>query len=515
MTTKTVAGARQILCAEQAPDACGMVIFGASGDLTKRKLLPAIFSLYCRNLLPANFFLLGFARTPTTDDEFRAEVEAMLPAENSAEAARRREFAARCHYQAGGYKDEAAYQALAERLTALGTAAGTGGNILFYLSTPPELCGPIVRALHGAGLTQRQRLGRGPWRRIIIEKPFGHDLKSAVALDRMLHGKLAENQIYRIDHYLGKETVQNILMFRFANTVFEPVWNRNFVDHVQITVAESIGVGKRAGYFDSSGLLRDMFQNHMLQLFSLVAMEAPASFSPDQVRDEKVKLLRAVRPFTQASIRSDVVRGQYGRGRVGNEDVPAYLDEPDIPAASATETFVAMKLAVDNWRWQGVPFYLRSGKRLRRKLSEIAICFKPVPHSIFNPIGPDDLAPNTLVIRVQPEEGVELNIQAKRPGSKLCMGDLSLDFNYQEIFGGEPPDAYERLILDAMLGDQTLFSRQDSVAESWELLMPVLEAWQAAGRHGTPDLHEYAAGGAGPGAADALLARAGHAWRYI
>jgi glucose-6-phosphate 1-dehydrogenase len=285
---------------------------------------------------------------------------------------------------------------------------------------------------------------------------------------------------------------------------------------VQITVAESIGVGKRAGYFDGSGLLRDMFQNHMLQLFSLVAMEAPASFSPDQVRDEKVKLLRAVRHFTQENVSTDTVRGQYSRGTAGTETLPGYLDEKDVPADSATETYVAMKLFIDNWRWQGVPFYLRSGKRLRRKLSEIAICFKPVPHSIFNPIGPEDLTPNTLVIRVQPEEGVELNIQAKRPGSKLCMGDLSLDFNYREIFGGEPPDAYERLIMDAMLGDQTLFSRQDSVAESWELLMPLLDAWKAAGRQGVGlPLHEYAAGGDGPDLAAELLSRDGRAWRTL
>ena len=444
-----------------------------------------------------------------SDDEFRDKVKESLKS-SKIEKIDCEKFIKSCHYLSGNYDDINTYKALSEKIETLNEKFSTNNNRIFYLSTPPSIYQVIMENLSETGLFNESG-DKEPWTRIIVEKPFGYDLKSALALDENFHKYLNENQIYRIDHYLGKETVQNILIFRFANSIFEPIWNRNYIDHVQITVAESIGVGHRAGYFDKSGLLRDMFQNHMVQMLSLVAMEPPISFKADHVRDQKAKLLESIVPFTKKNMGTHVVRAQYTKGRIGDEPVNGYRDEPNVPADSVTETYTAMKIMIDNWRWQGVPFYVRSGKRLPVKSSEIAVVFKKIPHSIFTPIKPDEFSKNTLVFNVQPEEGIELTIQAKHPGPKLCMSALTMDFKWQEIFGTEPPEAYERLLLDCMLGDQTLFIRHDNMKLSWSLFTPVLDKWAQ-----TADGFDfYEAGSQGPPKADELLKQDGHEWREI
>jgi glucose-6-phosphate 1-dehydrogenase len=496
---------------ESKPGPCGFVIFGASGDLTRRKLTPALFSLFAKRLLPDGFFVLGCARTPMDDRAFRERIaDALQTRSGKPRASDAEHFLKRCAYISGDYQDPRFYASLSQRLGQLDAEHRTEGSRIFYLATPPSLCRAVVGQLASSGLAAKPHEGL-PGARVVVEKPFGQDLASAMALDADLHRVLTEQQIYRIDHYLGKETVQNILMFRFANAIFEPIWNRRYVDHVQITVAEALGVEHRARYFEQAGLFRDMFQNHMLELLALVAMEPPISFDADSVRDEKVKLLRSTRPFPLEDLDSWIVRGQYGPGRVGDAEVRGYRQENGVAPDSQVETFVAAKVLVDNWRWQGVPFYLRSGKRMARRLSEIAIVFKGVPHSMFAPLSADELSPNVLVLNVQPEEGIRLTFQAKHPGPKLCMTTLTMEFDYQKIFGSEPPDAYERLLLDCMLEDRTLFIRHDGMEAAWSLVTPVLQAWEKESTSGS--LPMYAAGSWGPAEAEALLERDGRAWR--
>ena len=502
---------RDEFCIEQKAEPCGLIIFGASGDLTHRKLIPALCNLSKRGLLPQGFYVLGCARSPLSDDAFRDRVRSSITAacrDVSGDALSG--FLGRCAYVQGDYDDPALYDALSRRLKELDKGYGTEGNHIFYLATPPILYEKIVGRLGQSGLAVECEEGY-PCARVVVEKPFGRDLQTALSLDRELHLVLRERQIYRIDHYLGKETVQNIMMFRFANAIFEPIWNRRFIDHVQITVAESDGVGHRAGYYEGAGALRDMFQNHMLQMLTLVAMEPPSSFGADSVRDEKVKLLKAIRPIPMDELNQWLVRGQYDEGEIDGRKVRAYRQEEGVAPDSRVETYVAAKLLMDNWRWQGVPFYLRSGKRLNRRVSEIAIAFKSVPHSMFASMGPADLSPNVLVLNVQPEEGISLSIQTKHPGPKLCMSTLTMDFLYREAFDVEIPDAYERLLLDCMVGDQTLFVRRDGMEVEWSLLTPVLASWEEAGDK--VQLSPYPAGSWGPAEADGLLARDGDQWR--
>jgi glucose-6-phosphate 1-dehydrogenase len=490
-------------CVESRPDPCGLVIFGASGDLTARKLIPAVYNLYHRRLTSRRFYVVGFARSAMDDEGFRKHVhEALTRFVPDATSDQIELFKQICHYVSGNYDDMRFYEDLSARLAELDLQHETGPNHVFYLATPPSLYASVVGRLGQAGLVD-ENPGRGYFARVIIEKPFGHDLNSALELGRKLHHILDEKQLYRIDHYLGKETVQNIMMFRFANSIFEPVWNSRYIDHVKITAAESIGVGNRAGYFEQAGVLRDMFQNHMMQMLSLVAMEPPATFQADRVRDEKVKLLRSTRPFDLEHLDEQVIRAQYTQGTVNGEKVNGYRQENGVAGDSMIETYVATKMMIDNWRWKGVPFYLRSGKRLGRRYSEIAVVFKQVPHSIFRPIHSNDMTPNILVFSVQPREGISLTMMAKHPGPKLCMSALNLDFNYEDVFNEESGDAYERLLLDGMLGDQTLFIRQDDMEVAWELFTPVLNQWAGRGRNGK--LHFYEPGSWGPKAAVDLL----------
>ncbi|MFH1723128.1 MAG: glucose-6-phosphate dehydrogenase [Elusimicrobiota bacterium] len=469
---------REDLCIEQRPDPCGLVIFGASGDLAARKLLPALSHLGKRGLLPRSFFVVGTARSAMGAKEFRRRAAGVKNAE----------------YLRGGYDDPAAYASLKKRLDALAARNRTGGNVIFYLATPPSLYTAIPERLHEAGLL-RQGGGQG-WSRVVIEKPFGRDLESARELDGKLRRFLSEDQLYRIDHYLGKETVQNILMFRFANSIFEPVWNREYVDHVQISVMESLGVERRAGYYDGSGVVRDMFQNHMMQLLALTAMDPPSSFDPDRVRDEKARVLRSLRPLADKDLEGRVVLGQYD----------GYLREGGVARGSKTPTYAAMRLELESWRWKGVPFYLRTGKKTGERSAEIAVRFKRVPHSMFAPLSPADLSSNMLVFRIQPDQGMSLTFEAKKPGPKLCLGALTMDFDYAKIFGESPPDAYARLLLDCAQGDQTLFIRRDAVDITWRFFEPVLRARSLP-------LHRYRPGSAGPEAADRLLEADGRAWR--
>lgn len=504
--------AMEIVCAETAAPPTAMVVFGASGDLVTRKLLPSLAQIQERGLLSEHFCLIGCGRTEYSDGQFRriardALGEHVKGLSHDTAAS----FVERLYYVSGDYNDPALYQRIKDRLDELRHRHDIHGCDVFYLAVPPVLYGSIAEHLGAAGLSCKDQPDCHQQARLVVEKPFGRDLASATELNRVLDKWFKEEQIYRIDHYLGKETVQNIMIFRFANAIFEPVWNRSHIDNVQITIAETLGVEHRASYYDQSGALRDMFQNHMLQMMALVAMEPPSSFDADCVRDEKAKLLQSIRPFQLDAWNSPFVRGRYGPGVINGQEVASYRDEPGVAADSTTETFVAARLFVDNWRWKDVPFYLRTGKRLARKTTEIAITFKQVPHSLFGSVGLDELPPNILVFSIQPEEGMSLHFQAKRPGSKICMGTLNMSFAYKDIFNADMPEAYERLLLDCMTGDQTLFTRFDAVDLAWRLLMPVLDAWQA----GRTPLPEYPAGSESFPQADALPAADGRRWRRL
>ena len=471
---------QEMLCVEATAGPCAFVVFGASGDLAHRKLFGSLYELYRRDLMSRQFYCIGCGRSAYSEDAFRDTVRASLKETlETVEAETLESFLRQLYYVAGDYGDEKLYARLCAKMTKLDAVHDIEGVRLFYLSVPPFLYAEIVEKLGGLKLTCPAATGRFQDVRLVVEKPFGRDLESAKELDRVLGRHFQETQIYRIDHYLGKETVQNLLIFRFANSLFEPVWNRNYIDHVQITIAETLGVEHRASYYDKTGALRDMFQNHILQMLALVAMEPPVSFEADRVRDEKVKLLRALRQFAPDDVPGLFVRGQYGSGEVEGRPVRGYLEEEGVGADSVTETFVAAKLYVDNWRWKGVPFYLRTGKRLKRRLTEIAITFKQVPHSMFMTAGLADMPANVLRFQIQPDEGMYLSLQAKRPGSKLCMSTLEMAVDYQQVFGVKMPEAYQRLLLDCMVGDQTLFTRHDSILASWEFLMPVLAFWNA------------------------------------
>ena len=503
---------REGLRLERMPDPALFVLFGATGDLAHRKVVPALFQLWRTNLLPHEFALVAVGRRPYADEAFRAELRAsleqfsrVLPIETAVWEA----FAGRITYHRGDFADQALYDGLATRLDRLDAERGTGGNRCYYLATQPSAFAEIIGGLGRAGLDHEHH--GGGWRRIVVEKPFGRDLTSAIRLNREVGKVFRESQVYRIDHYLGKETVRNILVFRFGNGIFEPIWHRRYVDHVQITVAESIGVEKRGAFYEEAGASRDFLQNHLMQLLALVAMEPPATFDADAMRDEKVKVLRAIEPMTPADVAANVVRGQYGPGWVAGEPVAGYRGEPAVDPASETETFVAARLFVDDWRWAGVPFYLRAGKRLPKRATEIAIQFKQVPHALFKDSNADPEA-NLLALRIQPDEGIQLRFGAKVPGLGVDVRSVNMDFTYGSAFSVDSPDAYETLILDALLGDAALFTRADEVEKAWGIVTPVIDAWAAAPAPAFPD---YAAGSWGPDAADALLAGDGRRWRRI
>ncbi len=488
---------------------CAIVIFGANGDLTRRKLMPALYSLASERRLPPSFAVIGTSRTPLSDEQFREKIGGALarflgagPLDEELWSA----FASKLFYVAGDTGDAGLYRRIGEKLAEVERRFETGGNVLFYLSLQPSQYETAAAGIGAAGLAR----GNG-WRRLVIEKPFGHDLASARELNEAIGLVFPESAVYRIDHYLGKETVQNIFVFRFANGIFEPIWNRRYISQVQITAAESIGVEGRGGYYQEAGALRDMIQNHLLQVMSTVAMEPPPTYEATAVRDERAKLLRSVRIMKPEEVAVNAVPGQYGRARIGGAEVAGFREEPGVQPDSPTVTYAAVTLFVENWRWAGVPFYLRTGKRLPRQVTDIAIHFNAAPHAPFAGAGANGSAiePDLLIIRIQPEEGLSLRFVSKQPGAGMRLRPVSMDFDYGASFGAREPSAYETLLLDAMLGDSTLYIRQDAVEASWAIVEPVLEVW-AGQRFEYPN---YAAGTWGPQAADEMLARHGHAWR--
>ncbi len=508
---------REGLRLERMAEPCTMVICGATGDLTERKLAPALYNCLLGGSLPPEFTVVGFARRDLSDQEFRDHLLAGINKYSRNRPAKQaiwESFARGIEYHRGDFDDPAAYVELAKRLDRIDRDRGTAGNRLFYLAVPPALYPEIVKQLDRAGLAapgERRRSGpkRG-WTRVIVEKPFGSDLESARTLNRELAEVFDEEQVYRIDHYLGKETVQNLAVFRFGNGLFEPIWNRRYIDSVQITVAETVGVEGRGDFYDATGALRDIVQGHALQLMAMFAMDPPVEFHAADLRDEKLKVLRAVKPMSPAEVATNTVRGQYVSGWVEGEKVVSYRDCPEVAPDSQTETFVALRLAIDSWRWAGVPFYLRTGKALPSRVTEIAVQFKQAPLALFARAGVPQIEPNILAIRVQPDEGILLRFGAKVPGQGLQIRNVNMDFRYGSSFAVDSPDAYETLLLDAMVGDASLFTRDDEVERAWEILDPILDAWQSG--EGGP-LHFYAAGTWGPPAADELLQREGRAWR--
>jgi len=498
---------------QRPEDGCAFVIFGASGDLTKRKLIPALYNLSCQDLLPPGFASVGFAVTPIADADFRRQMEQSVRQSADVLAFRQKlwdEFVPSLHYLTADFERPDGYQQLGVLLDEMDARHGCSGNRLFYLATPPSYFPTIVENLDRFGLIRRGIRSNG-WTRVVVEKPFGRDQTSARNLSDTLEQVLDEEQVYRIDHYLGKDTVQNIIAFRFANSIIEPIWNRNYIDHVQITAGETLGVEHRGRYYEEAGCLRDMFQNHLLQLMALVAMEPPARDHGESTRDRKADVLRAIVPMKTSALADAAVRGQYGRGVVNGLHVPGYREESGVAADSNTETFAALKLMVDNWRWAGVPFYLRSGKRLPQKLTAISIEFKRVPILFFHDRLQDQIEPNVLTIRIQPDEGIALKLGARAPGPAMYVRQMLMNFSYSDAFGEFPATAYETLLLDAMLGDLTLFNRRDAVDLSWQILEPVIESWRGAGD--LASFPNYAAGTWGPAAADALLARDGRNWK--
>lgn len=498
---------KQIL---QAADPCVIVIFGAAGDLTKRLLMPALYNLAHSQLLPQEFAIVGFARRQMSNDDFRTKISqdiqefATVPVDPQVWDW----FEQRLYYLTGNFDDQSAYGQLKELLTTVDSEHSTKGNYLYYLATGDNFFAEIVQQLGAVGLANEQA---GQWRRVIVEKPFGHDLDSARALNQSLAKDLKESQIYRIDHYLGKETVQNILVFRFGNGLFEPVWNRNYIDHIQITVAETVGVEGRGGFYESAGALRDMVQNHLFQLLAMIAMEPPLSFDADALRDEKSKLLQSILPLSAADVFSDAVRGQYGAGTVKEKSVSAYRAEPRVAPDSSTETFVALKLSIDNWRWADVPFYLRTGKVMPHRVSEIAIQFKRVPHLMFRQAKVEQTR-NFLVMHIQPNEGISLQFGAKVPGPAIRMDGVEMDFHYTDYFGMTPSTGYETLLYDCIIGDATLFQRSDNVENGWNVVQPILDVWKTSPPKNFPN---YAAGTWGPQEAMELIERDGRHWREI
>ncbi|MGH9470413.1 MAG: glucose-6-phosphate dehydrogenase [Terriglobia bacterium] len=501
--------------AHRVPAPCAMVIFGASGDLTERKLVPALYYLSRAGLLPDGFSVIGCAKTPYTNESFREKMQKAVKKylnvpDSDHEAVEK--FTKDVHYIADDFGDPAAYNQLKTLLKKLDTQRGTGGNRLFYLATPPSFFPVIVQHLGAAGLAQPEHEGES-WTRIVIEKPFGRDLESARELNRIVTSVFKEDQVYRIDHYLGKETVQNLLVFRFGNGIFEPFWNRRYIDHVQIAVAEEIGIENRGAYYEEAGLVRDMIQNHVLSLLSLITMEPPAIFDSAAVRDEKSKVMRAVRPIPLDRISEFAVRGQYVEGWTDGQKLPAYRAEPKVSPQSTTETYAALKLAIDNWRWADVPFYLRAGKRLPKRITEITINFRRAPHLLFRGTGTTSIEPNQLKIHIQPNEGMSLMFNAKIPGTTMKIQPVTMEFRYEDAFGAAAPTtAYETLLLDCMIGDPMLFTRADFVDLAWELVTPVLNRWKEDGRKG---LSFYEAGTWGPPEADAFIERDGRKWQEL
>jgi glucose-6-phosphate 1-dehydrogenase len=501
------AGALQAQSSVSLADPCAIVIFGASGDLTRRKLIPALFELANCGALASRFAIVGFARSPLSDTVFqdsaaqavRSDSESCRVSEDSLRA-----FAQSFAYVAGEYDQPGGFEKLSHRLDELDKERHLEGNRLFYLATPPAVYPKVIAQIKKAGLAKPAK--DGSWVRIVIEKPFGRDLASARELNRIVLDAFDEPQVYRIDHFLGKDTVQNLLALRFGNGIFEPLWNRNYVDHVQITAAESLGVEQRAAFYETTGALRDMVQSHILQLTSLIAIEPPSNFDATAVRNEKLKVLQALRPYTPPTVVADVVAGQYGPGQIDGEDVAGYRQEPGVGADSKTETFVAAKVLIDNWRWADVPFYIRTGKRMARRVTEVAINFRSAPHLLFRGQGLDT---NTLVLNIQPDEGISISFFAKVPGQKLRLTRVAMDFSYRAAFGARERSAYATLLNDCMRGDATLFDRADGAEAAWAFIDPILKTWQDQRR----PVPVYSAGSWGPREADELLSRDGRSWR--